>query len=64
MTAVFQHPGYEEERLRRAAERLPCREAQAGMLLSLMGEVGEPTSVLTSCPQWCKLLIYNHTLLL
>ncbi|XP_061125255.1 origin recognition complex subunit 5 [Syngnathus typhle] len=32
------HPGYEEESLRRVAEQLPCREPQAGMLLSLMGE--------------------------
>lgn len=40
MTAVFQQAGYEEERLQRAAEQLPCREVQAGMLLSLMGEVG------------------------
>lgn len=40
MTAVLQQPGYEEERLQRAAERLPCREVQARMLLSLMGEVG------------------------
>lgn len=40
MTAVLQLPGYEEERLQRAAEQLLCREAQAGILLSLMGEVG------------------------
>ncbi|XP_061523182.1 origin recognition complex subunit 5 isoform X2 [Phycodurus eques] len=33
-----QHPGYEEASLRRVAEQLPCRELQAGMLLSLMGE--------------------------
>lgn len=39
VTAVLQQPGYEEERLRRAAARLPCREAQAAMLLSLLGEV-------------------------
>uniref|UniRef100_A0A3Q1JFK8 Uncharacterized protein n=1 Tax=Anabas testudineus TaxID=64144 RepID=A0A3Q1JFK8_ANATE len=32
------HPAYEEERLQRVAEQLPCRELQAGMLLSLMGE--------------------------
>lgn len=38
MTAVFQHPGYAEEKLQRVAERLPCREVQAGMLLSLMGQ--------------------------
>lgn len=40
MTAVLQQPGYEEEKLRRAAEQLACREVQAGLLLSLMGEVG------------------------
>lgn len=40
MTAVLQHPGYAEEKLQRVAERLPCREVQAGMLLSLMGQVG------------------------
>ncbi|XP_029681569.1 origin recognition complex subunit 5 isoform X2 [Takifugu rubripes] len=38
MTAVLQQPGYDEERLRQAAEQLPSREVQAGMLLSLMGE--------------------------
>lgn len=40
MTAVLQHPGYAEEKLQRVAELLPCRELQAGMLLSLMGQVG------------------------
>lgn len=39
MTALLQHSGYEEERLQRLAELLPCREVQAGMLLSLMGQV-------------------------
>ncbi|GAA6221087.1 origin recognition complex subunit 5 isoform X3 [Lates japonicus] len=38
MTALLQHPGYEEERLQRVAEQLPCREVQAGLLLSLMGQ--------------------------
>ncbi|XP_010737218.2 origin recognition complex subunit 5 [Larimichthys crocea] len=38
MTALLEHPGYEEQRLRSAAEKLPCRELQAGMLLSLMGQ--------------------------
>ncbi|XP_032361420.1 origin recognition complex subunit 5 [Etheostoma spectabile] len=38
MAELFQHPGYEEERLRRVAEQLPCREVQTGMLLSLMGQ--------------------------
>uniref|UniRef100_H3CB32 Origin recognition complex subunit 5 n=1 Tax=Tetraodon nigroviridis TaxID=99883 RepID=H3CB32_TETNG len=38
MTAALQQPGYEEERLRRAAEQLACREPQAAMLLALMGE--------------------------
>lgn len=40
MTAVLEQPGYGEERLQRAAEQLPCREGQAGTLLSLMGPVG------------------------
>lgn len=40
MTAVLEQPGYEEARLQRAAEQLPCREVQARILLSLMGEVG------------------------
>lgn len=40
MTAVLQQPGYEEGKLRRAAEQLACREVQVGLLLSLMGEVG------------------------
>ena len=39
MAALLQHPGYEEERLQRVAEQLPCREVQTGMLLSLMGQV-------------------------
>lgn len=39
MSSLSQHPGYEEEQLRRAAEQLPCREAQAGTLLSLLGQV-------------------------
>ncbi|XP_051814764.1 origin recognition complex subunit 5 [Acanthochromis polyacanthus] len=38
MTALLQHPGYDEEKLQRVAEQLPCREVQAGLLLSLMGE--------------------------
>ncbi|XP_037551769.1 origin recognition complex subunit 5 [Nematolebias whitei] len=38
MTGLLQQPGYEEERLQRVSELLPCREVQAGMLLSLMGE--------------------------
>ncbi|XP_057711614.1 origin recognition complex subunit 5 [Corythoichthys intestinalis] len=33
-----QHPGYDTENLLRMAEQLPCREPQAIMLLSLMGE--------------------------
>ncbi|KAM9824416.1 origin recognition complex subunit 5 [Neosynchiropus ocellatus] len=36
--AALEHPGYEEQKLRRAADLLPCREAQAGVLLALMGE--------------------------
>uniref|UniRef100_A0A672GT70 Origin recognition complex subunit 5 n=1 Tax=Salarias fasciatus TaxID=181472 RepID=A0A672GT70_SALFA len=38
MSALLQVPGYDQERLRSVAERLPCREAQAGTLLSLLGE--------------------------
>ncbi|KAK5848958.1 hypothetical protein PBY51_008636 [Eleginops maclovinus] len=38
MSALLQHPGYEEERLQTVAKQLPCREVQAGMLLSLMGQ--------------------------
>ncbi|XP_056133742.1 origin recognition complex subunit 5 [Lampris incognitus] len=38
MTAPLQHPGYDEEKLLRVAEKLPCREVQARTLLSLMGE--------------------------
>lgn len=37
---MFQQPGYKDDRLQRAAEQLPCRQVQAGTLLSLMGEVG------------------------
>ncbi|XP_077355454.1 origin recognition complex subunit 5 isoform X2 [Festucalex cinctus] len=45
------HPSYEEERLR-VAEQLPCRELQAGMLLSLMGE---PQQYSLPC-----IFIYGH----
>ncbi|XP_034019188.1 origin recognition complex subunit 5 [Thalassophryne amazonica] len=38
MTAALQHPGYEEQKLQRVTEQLPCRELQAGLLLSIMGE--------------------------
>ncbi|XP_033845426.1 origin recognition complex subunit 5 [Periophthalmus magnuspinnatus] len=38
MTGLLQHPGYDEEKLQRIAELLPCREVQAGLLLSLMGQ--------------------------
>uniref|UniRef100_A0A8D2ZRA3 Origin recognition complex subunit 5 n=1 Tax=Scophthalmus maximus TaxID=52904 RepID=A0A8D2ZRA3_SCOMX len=38
MTALLQHPGYEDESLQRVAEQLPCREAQSAVLLSLMGQ--------------------------
>ncbi|KAM6895220.1 origin recognition complex subunit 5 [Xenentodon cancila] len=52
MTGTLQHPGYEEERLQRASEQLPCREVQAGMLLSLLGQ-----------PEQCcysSIFIYGH----
>ena len=39
MSALSQHPGYEEEKLQRVREQLPCRENQAGLLLSLLGQV-------------------------
>lgn len=38
MSGRLQGPGYDELRLRRAAELMPCREPQAGLLLSLMGQ--------------------------
>uniref|UniRef100_A0A8C6T534 Origin recognition complex subunit 5 n=1 Tax=Neogobius melanostomus TaxID=47308 RepID=A0A8C6T534_9GOBI len=38
MTGPLQHPGYDEEKLRKIAELLPCREVQAELLLSLMGQ--------------------------
>lgn len=41
MSALVQHPGYDEERLQRVCGQLPCRDVQAGMLLSLMGQVGD-----------------------
>ncbi|KAF7668560.1 hypothetical protein LDENG_00004900 [Lucifuga dentata] len=37
MATLLQHPGYEEEKLQKVAEKLLCREIQAGMLLLLMG---------------------------
>ncbi|XP_055046614.2 origin recognition complex subunit 5 isoform X1 [Misgurnus anguillicaudatus] len=38
MRQEMQCPGYPEDTVRSLAERLPCREAQVTMLLSLMGE--------------------------
>ncbi|XP_074481471.1 origin recognition complex subunit 5 [Sebastes fasciatus] len=38
MSALLQQAGYEEERLQRVSEQLPCREMQAGMLLALLGQ--------------------------
>uniref|UniRef100_A0A8C8CGU5 Origin recognition complex subunit 5 n=1 Tax=Oncorhynchus tshawytscha TaxID=74940 RepID=A0A8C8CGU5_ONCTS len=38
MAAQLQHLGYEDEKLQRVMERLPCRDVQASMLLALMGE--------------------------
>ncbi|CAF94704.1 unnamed protein product, partial [Tetraodon nigroviridis] len=49
MTAALQQPGYEEERLRRAAEQLACREPQAAMLLALMGELPHATVSCVEC---------------
>ncbi|KAF7229302.1 origin recognition complex subunit 5 [Nothobranchius furzeri] len=52
MTGLLQQPGYDEERLKRVSELLPCREVQAGMLLSLMGQP----------QQYCypSVFIYGH----
>uniref|UniRef100_A0A3B3UG16 Origin recognition complex subunit 5 n=1 Tax=Poecilia latipinna TaxID=48699 RepID=A0A3B3UG16_9TELE len=52
MEGLLEHPGYDGEKLRRVSEQLPCREVQAGMLLSLMGEP----------QQYCypSLFIYGH----
>uniref|UniRef100_A0A669C0J8 Origin recognition complex, subunit 5 n=1 Tax=Oreochromis niloticus TaxID=8128 RepID=A0A669C0J8_ORENI len=49
MTALLQHPGYDEERLKGVAEKLPCREVQAGMLLSLMGQLSHATVSCVEC---------------
>ncbi|XP_072311243.1 origin recognition complex subunit 5 [Eucyclogobius newberryi] len=38
MTGPLQHRGYDKEKLQRVAELCPCREVQAGLLLSLMGQ--------------------------
>ena len=45
MTAALQHPGYDLERLRCVAEKMPCRVTHAGTLLSLMGEVSASRSM-------------------
>ncbi|KAM9705687.1 origin recognition complex subunit 5 isoform 1-T1 [Menidia menidia] len=52
MTGSLQHLGYDEEKLQRASQQLPCREVQAGMLLSLMGQP----------QQYCypSVFIYGH----
>uniref|UniRef100_A0A3P8QKR3 Origin recognition complex subunit 5 n=1 Tax=Astatotilapia calliptera TaxID=8154 RepID=A0A3P8QKR3_ASTCA len=52
MTALLQHPGYDEERLKGVAEKLPCREVQAEMLLSLMGQPHQYS--------YPSILIYGH----
>lgn len=39
MTSLLEQPGYDEEKLQMVAEQLLCREDQAGLLLSLMGQV-------------------------
>ncbi|XP_029521637.1 origin recognition complex subunit 5-like isoform X1 [Oncorhynchus nerka] len=52
MAAQLQHLGYEDEKLQRVMERLPCRGVQASMLLALMGE-----------PEQCSypsIFIYGH----
>uniref|UniRef100_A0A3Q2SYF1 Origin recognition complex subunit 5 n=1 Tax=Fundulus heteroclitus TaxID=8078 RepID=A0A3Q2SYF1_FUNHE len=52
MAGRLEHPGYDEEKLRIVSEQLPCREVQAGALLSLMGQP----------QQYCypSLFIYGH----
>ncbi|XP_055009655.1 origin recognition complex subunit 5 [Boleophthalmus pectinirostris] len=52
MTGPLQHPGYDEEKLQKVAELLPCREAQAGLLLSLMGQPEHPC--------YPSVFIYGH----
>ncbi|KAM4615009.1 origin recognition complex subunit 5 [Polymixia lowei] len=52
MTALLQRPGYEPDRLLRVAEKLPCRDVQAGILLSLMGEPGQYS--------YPSIFIYGH----
>uniref|UniRef100_A0A3Q1ECB8 Origin recognition complex subunit 5 n=1 Tax=Acanthochromis polyacanthus TaxID=80966 RepID=A0A3Q1ECB8_9TELE len=59
MTALLQHPGYDEEKLQRVAEQLPCREVQAGLLLSLMGEVDVKVCVAST---GIKLTVFHHSL--
>uniref|UniRef100_A0A4W5Q3D9 Origin recognition complex subunit 5 n=1 Tax=Hucho hucho TaxID=62062 RepID=A0A4W5Q3D9_9TELE len=52
MAAQRQHQGYEDEKLQRVMERLPCRDVQASLLLALMGE-----------PEQCSypsIFIYGH----
>lgn len=51
--AVLQCPGYPEDKLRTLTEDLTCREAQAGTLLSLMGEVKHTHTLI---------YIYTHTI--
>uniref|UniRef100_A0A3P8V6K4 Origin recognition complex subunit 5 n=1 Tax=Cynoglossus semilaevis TaxID=244447 RepID=A0A3P8V6K4_CYNSE len=52
MTSLLEQPGYDEEKLQMVAEQLLCREDQAGLLLSLMGQP----------QQYCypSIFIYGH----
>uniref|UniRef100_A0A8C5DRF1 Orc1-like AAA ATPase domain-containing protein n=1 Tax=Gouania willdenowi TaxID=441366 RepID=A0A8C5DRF1_GOUWI len=38
MPKLLHHPGYADEKLQRVEQLIPCRELQAGMLVSLMGQ--------------------------
>ncbi|MEQ2211904.1 hypothetical protein XENOCAPTIV_019958 [Xenoophorus captivus] len=49
MAGLLELPGYDEERLRRVSEQLPCRELQAGLLLSLMGQLPHVTVSCVEC---------------
>jgi len=53
MSSLVQHPGHEEERLQRVSDQLPCREVQAGTLLSLMGQVCDVMLVYTDIMKCC-----------
>lgn len=45
MPALVDQPGYAQAKLSALTERVPCREAQASMLLAFLGEVGNLTFI-------------------